>query len=227
MSIRVLLADDQELLRFGFRTILSQAPGIEVVAEAGDGAVAIELAARLVPDVVVMDIRMPVTDGIAATRQIVESAPSVRVLAITTFDMDEYALGVLHAGASGFILKDVRPRELVEAVRTVAAGDAVVSPRITRLLLDRYAPLLASVPRPEPSMPPAVASLTEREHEVLRKVADGLSNAEIAAQLFVSEATVKSHVGRILSKLDLRDRVQAVVLAYEIGLVRPAGEQGP
>lgn len=222
MTIRVLLADDQELLRFGFRTILSQEVDIEVVGEAADGEEAVALAVKLCPDVVVMDIRMPVTDGIAATRRIIEEVSSVRILAITTFDVDEYAFGALRAGASGFVLKDVRPAELVTAIRTVASGDAVVSPRVTRHLLDEYSHLLPS-PGDEgtPNDPAALPSLTEREREVLVAMAEGLSNNEIASQLFVSEATVKSHVGRILSKLDLRDRVQAVVLAYEIGLVRP------
>jgi DNA-binding NarL/FixJ family response regulator len=224
VSIRVVLADDQELIRFGFHTILSQESDIEVVGEAGDGEEALLLATELQPDVVLMDIRMPKTDGITATRRIISAVPSVRVLAITTFDLDEYAFGVLHAGASGFLLKDVRPAELVAAVRAVAAGDAVISPRITRRLLDQYAHLLPAAGPPEPARgQPSISSLTDREREVLAAVAEGLSNAEIAAELYVSEATVKSHVGRILSKLGLRDRVQAVVLAYEIGLVRPGG----
>jgi len=222
VTIRVLLADDQELSRFGFRMILTEEDDIEVVGEASDGEEAVELAARFRPSVVLMDIRMPVTDGIEATKRIVAADSEVRVLAITTFDLDEYAFGALQAGASGFLLKDVRPSELVAAVRTVASGDAVVSPRITRRLLDKYA---------RPLVPPGgdrarrasavVSTLTEREREVLMAIAAGLSNAEIAARLFVSEATVKSHVGRILSKLGLRDRVQAVVLAYETGLVHP------
>jgi DNA-binding NarL/FixJ family response regulator len=222
VSIRVLLADDQELLRFGFRTILSNETDIEVVDEAADGEMAVALTARLHPDVVLMDIRMPGTDGIAATRRIVAADPAVRVLAITTFDLDEYAFGALHAGASGFLLKDVRPAELVAAVRTVASGDAVVSPRITRLLLDRYSHLLAAPGDDQAGVvAPAISSLTDREREVLIAVSEGLSNSEIALRLYVAEATVKSHVGRILSKLGLRDRVQAVVLAYEIGLARP------
>jgi DNA-binding NarL/FixJ family response regulator len=222
VTIRVLLADDQELLRLGFRMILSEEADIDVVGEASDGEHAVELAARLHPTVVLMDIRMPVTDGIEATRRIVAADSEVRVLAITTFDVDEYAFGALQVGASGFLLKDVRPTELVAAIRTVASGDAVVSPRITRRLLDKYARQLttsggdrAAGDRPE------ISTLTDREREVLMAIADGLSNAEIGARLYVSEATVKSHVGRILAKLGLRDRVQAVVFAYETGLVQP------
>jgi DNA-binding NarL/FixJ family response regulator len=223
VSVSVLLADDQPLLRRGFRMILDAEDDITVVGEAGDGEQAIDLARRLIPDVVLMDVRMPGTDGIEATRRITTET-AVRVLVLTTFDLDEYAFGALRAGASGFLLKDVRPAELVQAIATVAAGDAVVSPRITRRLLDQYARLL-----PEGDGLPAgdgnaiVSSLSDREREVLMAVAAGLSNAEIAAQLFVSEATVKSHVGRILAKLGLRDRVQIVVLAYETGLVEPGG----
>lgn len=221
MTIRVLLVDDQELLRFGFRTILSSVDDIEIVGEASNGAEAIEYAGQLRPDVVLMDIRMPVLDGVAATGQIVAADPSTRVLAITTFDLDEYAFGALQAGASGFLLKDVRPGELIDAVRTVASGNAVVSPRATRRLLDEYARVLVSSDNRVERDDAVISSLTGREREVMIAVAEGLANAEIAAQLFVSEATVKSHVGRILSKLGLRDRVQVVVLAYESGLVRP------
>jgi DNA-binding NarL/FixJ family response regulator len=217
MSISVLLADDQPLLRRGFRMILEAEPDLTVTAEAGDGAEAVELTRRQVPDVVLMDIRMPGTDGIEATRRITVAHPDVRVLVLTTFDLDEYAFGALRAGASGFLLKDVRPAELVAAIRTVAAGDAVVSPRVTRRLLEEYAQVLP----PSGDQYPQLAALTDREREVLVLVARGLSNAEIAANLYVSEATVKSHVGRILSKLGLRDRVQVVVLAYESGLIRP------
>ena len=217
MTISVLLADDQPLLRRGFRMILEAEPDLTVTAEAGDGAEAVDLTRRHAPDVVLMDIRMPGTDGIEATRRITVALPEVRVLVLTTFDLDEYAFGALRAGASGFLLKDVRPAELVAAIRTVAAGDAVVSPRVTRRLLEEYAQVLP----PSGDQYPQLAALTDREREVLVLVARGLSNAEIAANLYVSEATVKSHVGRILSKLGLRDRVQVVVLAYESGLIRP------
>jgi DNA-binding NarL/FixJ family response regulator len=225
--ISVLLADDQPLLRRGFRMILEAEDGLAVTGEAGDGAEAVELARRVKPDVVLMDIRMPGTDGIEATRRITEAQPDVRVLVLTTFDLDEYAFGALRAGASGFLLKDVRPHELVAAVRTVASGEAVVSPRVTRRLLEEYAQQLpvadadAGAGVGQADRYPQLASLTEREREVLAVVAQGLSNTEIAASLFVSETTVKSHVGRILAKLGLRDRVQIVVLAYESGLVTP------
>jgi DNA-binding NarL/FixJ family response regulator len=223
--ISVLLADDQPLLRRGFRMILEAEQGLTVAGEAGDGAEAVELARRVRPDVVLMDIRMPGTDGIEATRRITAAEPGVRVLVLTTFDLDEYAFGALRAGASGFLLKDVRPHELVAAIRTVASGDAVVSPRVTRRLLEEYAQQLpvagADAGADQANRYPALSSLTEREREVLAVVAQGLSNTEIAASLFVSETTVKSHVGRILAKLGLRDRVQIVVLAYESGLVRP------
>jgi len=219
--ISILLADDQPLLRRGFRMILEAEDGLTVAGEAGDGAEAVDLARRLRPDVVLMDIRMPGTDGIEATRQIAAAEPGVRVLVLTTFDLDEYAFGALRAGASGFLLKDVRPAELVAAVAAVASGDAVVSPRVTRRLLEEYAQQLPVDAAPAQSRYPQLASLTEREREVLEVVAQGLSNTEIAAALYVSETTVKSHVGRILAKLGLRDRVQIVVLAYESGLVQP------
>jgi DNA-binding NarL/FixJ family response regulator len=219
--ISVLLADDQPLLRRGFRMILEAEDGLTVAGEAGDGAEAVELARRLRPDVVLMDIRMPGTDGIEATRRITAAEPGMRVLVLTTFDLDEYAFGALQAGASGFLLKDVRPHELVAAVRTVASGDAVVSPRVTRRLLEEYALQLPVADARQVDRYPQLSSLTEREREVLAVVAQGLSNTEIAASLFVSETTVKSHVGRILAKLGLRDRVQIVVLAYESGLVTP------
>jgi DNA-binding NarL/FixJ family response regulator len=221
MTISVLLADDQALLRSGFRMILEAEPDLVVVGEAGDGDEAVELAHRYSPDVVLMDIRMPKTDGIEATRRITASDTAVRILALTTFDLDEYALGALRAGASGFLLKDVRPTELAAAIRTVAAGDAVVSPRVTRHLLEVFVKADPNLPAPIDDNA-QITDLTERERDVFGAVAQGLSNAEVAERLFVSEATVKSHVGRILSKLGLRDRVQIVVLAYETGLVRPS-----
>jgi DNA-binding NarL/FixJ family response regulator len=221
MSISVLLADDQPLLRRGFRMIIEAEEDLTVTGEAGDGEAAVDCARRNPPDVVLMDIRMPGTDGIEATRRIVAASPAVRVLVLTTFDLDEYAFGALHAGASGFLLKDVRPAELIAAIRTVASGDAVVSPRVTRRLLEEYAQVMPLPAARQAERYPQLSSLTEREAEVLEAVARGLSNAEIATALCVSEATVKSHVGRILAKLGLRDRVQIVVLAYEAGLVRP------
>jgi DNA-binding NarL/FixJ family response regulator len=227
VSISVLLADDQPLLRRGFRMILEAEPDLIVVAEAGDGEEAANLALRHAPDVVLMDIRMPGTDGIEATRCITAADARVRVLVLTTFDLDEYAFGTLRAGASGFLLKDVRPAELVAAIRTVAAGDAVVSPRVTRRLLEEYAQVLPLAETQREQAYPQLSALTEREREVLIAVAQGLSNTEIAAILYVSEATVKSHVGRILAKLGLRDRVQVVVLAYETGLVRPGTRPAP
>ena len=228
MSISVLLADDQPLLRRGFRMILEAEGDLTVVAEAGDGEEAVEQARRHPPDVVLMDIRMPGTDGIEATRRITAADARVRVLVLTTFDLDEYAFGALRACmASGFLLKDVRPAELVAAIRAVASGDAVVSPRVTRRLLEEYAQVLPLSPDQREQAYPQLSALTEREREVLVAVAQGLSNAEIAATLYVSEATVKSHVGRILAKLGLRDRVQVVVLAYETGLVRPGMRPTP
>jgi DNA-binding NarL/FixJ family response regulator len=218
MSITVLLADDQPLLRKGFGMIIEAEADLTVVAEAGNGEEAVVAAQRHAPDVVLMDIRMPGTDGIEATRRIVTAEPDVRVLVLTTFDVDEYAFGALRAGASGFLTKDVRPAELVAAIRTVAAGDAIVSARVTRRLLQEYAHLL---PVDTADRFPRLAELTDREREVLTAVARGLSNAEIADVFYVSETTVKSHVGRILAKLGLRDRVQIVVLAYEAGLIRP------
>jgi DNA-binding NarL/FixJ family response regulator len=218
MSTTVLLADDQPQLRRGFRMIIEAEGDLSVSGEAGDGAEAVDQARRDPPDVVLMDIRMPGTDGIEATRRIIAANPDIRVLVLTTFDLDEYAFGALRAGASGFLLKDVRPAELVHAIRTVASGDAVVSPRVTRRLLEEHA---RALPPPTASRYPQLERLTERERDVLAELAHGQSNSEIAATLFVSETTVKSHVGRILAKLGLRDRVQIVVLAYEAGLVRP------
>jgi DNA-binding NarL/FixJ family response regulator len=226
VTIRIVLADDQALLRKGFRMILEAEDGMEIVGEAANGEDAVRLTELYAPDVVLMDVRMPVLDGIEATRAITTAGDTTRVLILTTFDLDEYAFGALRAGASGFLLKDVPPPELVASIRTVARGDAVVSPRITRRLLEEYAHQLpdlsvgdGTVPHGDPL---ALAGLTEREHEVLLAVAEGLSNAEIAERLYVSEATVKSHVGRLLAKLGLRDRVQAVVFAFQSGLVKPS-----
>ncbi|WP_436492940.1 response regulator [Actinokineospora sp. HUAS TT18] len=214
--IRVVLVDDQELMRVGFRMVLGAQEDMEVVGEAGDGKAAIELAEKLRPDVVLMDVRMPVMDGVEATRVITEAGTS-KVLVMTTFDLDEYALSALRCGASGFLLKDTPPSHLVSALRSVASGDAVVSPSVTRRLLDRFLGPGGGEPRDAT----VLEALTEREREVLVLIAHGLSNTEIARKLFLSEATVKTHVGRVLAKLELRDRVQAVVLAYETGLVRP------
>ncbi|HWE66787.1 MAG TPA: response regulator transcription factor [Acidimicrobiales bacterium] len=224
MSIRVVLADDQGLLRKGFRMILEAEDDLEVIGEAADGLAAVRLVELYAPDVVLMDVRMPSLDGIEATRSITTSGSLSRILILTTFDLDEYAFSALRAGASGFLLKDVPPHELTQAIRTVARGDAVVSPRVTKRLLEEYADQLPdlSLSAPGDAVPSALSALTEREREVLMAVADGLSNAEIAERLFVSEATVKSHVGRVLAKLGLRDRVQAVVMAFQTGLVRPS-----
>jgi DNA-binding NarL/FixJ family response regulator len=215
MTIRVLLADDQRLVRGGFRMILRAEPDLEVVGEAADGAEAVALAGELDPDVVLMDVRMPNVDGIEATRRIIdgrEDAP--RVLVLTTFDLDDYAYEALRAGASGFLLKDAPEEQLVSGIRIVADGGSLFAPAVTRRLIERFA---GAAPRHAPH---AVAELTPRELEVLRLVARGLSNAEIAGELFLSEHTAKTHVAHILSKLGLRDRVQAVVLAYESGIVR-------
>ena len=218
--VRVLLVDDQPLLRTGFRMVLGAEEGLHIVGEAGDGVEAVDLARRLLPDVVLMDIRMPRMDGVAATREIVAARLPVRVLILTTFDLDEYLVGALRAGASGFLAKDVPAEDLVRAIRTVAAGDAVVAPRLLRRLLDRFA---GHLPDPTQTRPRKLDILTDREREVLIHVARGLSNAEIAKALSVSETTIKTHVGNVLTKLGLRDRVQAVVLAYETGLVKPRG----
>ena len=219
MTISVLLADDQPLLRMGFRMILDAQPDMTTAGEAADGAEAVALTAASQPDVVLMDVRMPGMDGIEATRRIVAAGGGARVLILTTFDLDEYAFSALRAGASGFLLKDAPPDELLSGIRAVAAGDAVVAPSVTRRLLDAYAHRL-----PDERVPATRSTrldpLTEREREVLLAVARGLSNAEIAERLVVSEATVKTHVGRILTKLGLRDRIQAVILAYETGLVQ-------
>ncbi len=222
MTIRVLLADDESLLRMAFRTVLDVQPDMKVMGEAGDGAEAVRLAGRLRPDVVLMDVRMPGTDGIEATRRIIRESPQSRVLILTTFDLDEYAFAGLKAGASGFLLKNAGPEELFGAIRSVAAGDAVVSPRITRRLLERFAPQLLNGGGPEAGENERLRQLTDREREVLVQVGHGLSNAEIAAAMQLAEATVKTHVSRVLLKLGLRDRVQVVVFAYESRLIRPA-----
>ncbi|MBV9857426.1 MAG: response regulator transcription factor [Streptosporangiaceae bacterium] len=214
--IRVALVDDQELVRAGFRMVLDSQPDMTVVGEAADGGAAVALAREQRADVMVMDVRMPRLDGVEATRRICGAGPLPRVLMLTTFDLDEYAFAALKAGASGFLLKDVPPQELLFAIRSVYSGDSVVAPSTTRRLIDQFVPLLPA----DGAAPAELAGLTEREREVLIQVAGGLSNAEIAQRLFVSEATVKTHVGRILAKLGLRDRVQAVVLAYESGLVQ-------
>jgi DNA-binding NarL/FixJ family response regulator len=220
--IRIALVDDQELVRTGFRMVLDAQPDMTVVGEAADGLAAVEFARSHSADVMIMDARMPRMDGVAATRRIREAGDRPRVLMLTTFDLDEYAFAALKAGASGFLLKDVPPEELLFAIRAVHSGDAVVAPSTTRRLIDKFAPML---PAEESAAASELAELTDREREVLILVAQGLSNGELAQRLFVSEATVKTHVGRILAKLGLRDRVQAVVYAYENGLVR-AGRQG-
>jgi DNA-binding NarL/FixJ family response regulator len=217
VSCRVVIADDQALVRGGFRMILDAKEDMEVVGEAGTGAEAVALVERHVPDVVLMDVRMPDVDGIEATRRIVGSGSAARIIILTTHDVDEYVFAALRAGASGFMLKDVRPPELVEAVRVVARGDALLAPSVTRRLLDRFADALPGAGDRRPDL----GELTARETEVLRLVALALSNAEIAARLVLTEATVKTHVSSVLRKLGLRDRVQAVVCAYDAGLVRP------
>ncbi|NLU67953.1 response regulator transcription factor [Streptomyces sp. HNM0574] len=227
MTIRVMLVDDQALLRTGFRMVLAAQQDMEVVAEAGDGAEALATLREQPVDVVLMDVRMPQVDGVEATRRICEQGEGgpgdPKVLILTTFDLDEYAFSALKAGASGFMLKDVPPSDLLAAIRAVHSGDAVVAPSTTRRLIDRFSTVLPAA-TPEP-LAKELAKLTTREREVLQLVAQGLSNGEIAGRLVLSEATVKTHVGRILTKLELRDRVQAVVVAYETGLVR-AGSGG-
>jgi DNA-binding NarL/FixJ family response regulator len=217
MTIRVLVADDQAMVRAGFRMLLSREPDIEVVAEASDGLEAVHKAAQDGPTLVLMDIRMPRLDGLEATRRILAGDPNARVLILTTFDLDEYLYEALGAGASGFVLKDDPPESLIAAIRTVAAGDALLSPAVTRRVIRQFTCLVRSRPAPGPTR--AMADLTAREREVLRLIAHGLSNAEIAAELFIGEGTVKTHVTHVLQKLGLRDRVQAVVLAYRSGLV--------
>lgn len=215
--LRVLVVDDDALMRTGLRAVLSSDDSLTVVGEAGDGAAAVDLARRYAPDVVLMDVRMPVRDGIDATRDLAAAVPAARVLILTTFEDDEYVTGALAAGASGFLLKRSRPEQLIESVHTVAAGEALLSPAVTRTVIDR----MTRTAPPDPARQRRLRDLTPRERDVLEQLARGRSNAEIAAALVVEESTVKTHVKRIMSKLDLRDRVQAVILGYETGLVRP------
>ncbi|WP_371501533.1 response regulator transcription factor [Kitasatospora sp. NBC_00374] len=220
----VLIVDDQPLQRFGFRMLLESSPETEVVGEAAHGADAVRRAAELRPDVVLMDVRMPGMDGIEATRRIVAAGGRCRILVLTTFDMDEYAHAALRAGASGFLLKDALPEELLAGIRAVASGDAVIAPGLTRRLLDAYAhhlPVLA--PGQQPADDPRLRALTEREREILVAIAQGWTNGEIAQRLVLAESTVKTHVGRVLAKIGARDRVQAVIFAYDLGLTRAAG----
>lgn len=220
-TIRVLLVDDQELIRLGFRMVLESESDIVVVGEAGDGRVAIAQSAALAPDLVLMDIRMPELDGIAATEAIVRDHPQTKVLVLTTFDLDEYAFGAIRAGASGFLLKDAQRHEMISAVRAVHRGDAALSPRITKMLMEHVTPQLepsgSSVPDAAESA--ALDSLTERERDVFLAIGQGLTNSEIARTLYVGESTVKTHVGRVLAKLGARDRIHAVILAHRLGLV--------
>jgi len=215
-DIRLLLVDDQALVRMGFRMLLEAEPGIRVVGEASNGTDAVRIAAELRPDVVLMDVRMPGLDGINTTRALLERSPGSRVIILTTFDLDEYAFGGLRAGASGFLVKDTRPEELLAAVRTVAGGEAVISGRVTRRMLELFGDRLPATDAPGEN---TLATLTPREREILTAIGEGLSNGEIAERFVVAESTVKTHVGRVLQKLDLRDRVQAVIFAYEYGLV--------
>ncbi|HEY6379131.1 MAG TPA: response regulator transcription factor [Candidatus Dormibacteraeota bacterium] len=221
MTVRVLIADDQTLVRAGFRMVVEARDDLEVVGEAADGAEAVALAAELHPDVVLMDVRMPVMDGIEATRRItaLDGEPRPRILILTTFDLDQYVYDALRAGAAGFLLKDVPPQELVAGIRTVAGGEALLAPSVTRRLIERF----VGLPAPRRADPGVLAELSAREQEVLRLLARGLSNQQIADTLVVSTTTVKSHVARVLMKLGLHDRTQAVVLAYETGFVTPGG----
>ena len=222
MTIRILVADDQSMVRAGFRMLLSGEPDIEVVAEAANGVEAVDSAARFHPTVILMDIRMPELDGLEATRRILAADDSARILILTTFDLDEYVYEALRAGASGFVLKDDPPEQLLAAIRVVAGGDALLSPAITKRVIRQFARI------PQPAPPRGLEDLTERELDVFRLVARGLSNAEIGRELYISDTTVKTHITHILQKLNLRDRVQAVVLAYENGLFAPdAGRGGP
>jgi DNA-binding NarL/FixJ family response regulator len=222
MSTSLLLVDDQELMRMAFRMVIDTQPDMSIVGEATNGHEAVTAAARLQPDVVLMDVRMPELDGVQATQLIVESSSKARIIILTTFDLDEYVYAALRAGASGFLLKDTPPADLLSGIRAVASGDAVVAPSVTRRLLSTYAHRLPAPGRPDQGQDERLGQLTAREHEVLLQVAASLSNAEIAKRLVLSEATVKSHVGRILAKLGLRDRVQIVVFAYETGLITPS-----
>jgi DNA-binding NarL/FixJ family response regulator len=218
MSIRVLIADDQPLVRSGFRMIIDERPDLELIAEAEDGEQAITLASELDPDVILMDIRMPALDGVEATRRLVEAGSSARILVLTTFDLDEYVYAAVNAGASGFLLKDVQPEQLVDAIRVVAAGNSLFGPAATQRLLERFAPPASDAATSR------LDQLTDREREILKLIARGRSNAELAQQLYLSEATIKTHVSAILRKLGVRDRVQAVIAAYEAGLVTPEGQ---
>jgi DNA-binding NarL/FixJ family response regulator len=220
MTVRVLVADDQPLVREGLRKIFDADPELAVVADVGDGRAAVEAVGRLHPDVVVMDIRMPLLDGIEATRQVTRLDQAPKVLVLTTFDLDEYVFGALRAGASGFLLKDAMPEHLIAAVHTIARGDALLDPAVTRAVVERF----GSTPEPDPAAAGRLSELSPREHEVLLLLVEGHSNKEIAGRLFVSEATVKSHVMAVLRKLALRDRIQAVIFGYESGLVRPGGQ---
>ena len=220
---RVLIVDDDHLMRAGLAELLTADPGIEIIGQAATGREAIEQARRLGPDVVLMDVRMPDVDGIAATRELARAAPSVRVLILTTFEQDDYIFGALRAGASGFLLKRTRPEELLAAVHTIAAGEALLSPSVTRRVIDR----MAQQPTPQLADQAKLDALTPREREVLELIARGLSNREIAAELAVEESTIRTHVKRILMKLELRDRVQAVIFAYETALNRPAAGTKP
>ena len=225
VTTRCLIADDQAMVREGFAAVLAAQPGLVVAGQAADGADAVRQARHLQPDIILMDVRMPVMDGLEATRQILSDATGQarpRVLMLTTFDLDDYVYAALRAGASGFLLKDATAAELVHAVRVVAAGDALLAPSVTRRLIADF----ARQQRLDPTLPASLEALTQRETEVLRLIAQGLSNTEISTTLFIAEQTTKTHVGRILAKLDLRDRAQAVVLAYETGLVTPGGSGG-
>jgi DNA-binding NarL/FixJ family response regulator len=221
-ALRVLIADDDDLMRAGLRAVLSSDESVAVVGEAADGREAVDLTRRLAPDVVLMDVRMPGVDGVTATRELVASGAAARILILTTFEDDDYVIGALTAGASGFLLKRTQPEQLIAAIHSTAAGDSLLSPSVTRTVIDR----MARHPLPDPGASRRLRELTPRERDVLELIARGLSNAEIATALVVEESTVKTHVKRILAKLRLRDRIQAVILAYETGLVRP-GDSGP